>query len=348
MHGEAITGVYTKFGYQYFGPMLLDWYNRMIRARGARDADTIYCLGREGWNLVSFFSAIEGLRARPHRRYVYLHTSRALLTHLALDEPEIAGVGFSSVYAGSLRHFFEARLGISLELLGLSGVADQRIHLPRDLDFVSGLFAEKSGPAKALARASREAYGNYLRARSLEGSDRFVLTDLGFRGTSQALLSKLYGLNLTGIYAMLDPKGVPAPLELPEATTVGLFSDDRSFGEGYEPMERSLLLEAFLTAPFGQVVGIRSCVSGDPFLYRPAGRAQANFGIIADCMQGALKFAYDHEDLVGSDVPIIADFQLFFEGYTDALRRNLGAFEPVLELDDSYFGAPIFSAGSKL
>jgi hypothetical protein len=161
-------------------------------------------------------------------------------------------------------------------------------------------------------------------------------------------LSKLYDLDLTGVYAMLDAKGLRAPLRLPSASSVGLFSDHRSFGDGYAPMERSLLLEAFLTAPFGQVVGIQSAVAGDPFLYRPAGRAQANFGVIADCMQGALKFAYDHEDLVASDLPIIADFELFFEGYADAIRRNLAAFEPILELDDSYFGSPVFNAGTKL
>jgi hypothetical protein len=348
MYGPPLTGAYTKFGYQYFGPFLVDWYNRMIRADAALAANTIYCLGREGWNLVSFFSAIESLGGRPLRRYVYLHTSRALLTHLALDAPDLANFGFSSVFSGSVRHFFEARLGVSLEILGLSGIADQQVTLPRDMDFVAGLFAEKAPLAKALAHKAREAYGAYLGGRGLHGGGSFVLTDLGFRGTSQALISKLYELDLTGLYAMLDPSGVPAPLNLPAASAVGLFSDDRSFGDGYAPLERSLLLEAFLTAPFGQVVGIQSGVSGDPFLYRPSGRAQANFGIIADCMQGALKFAYDNQDVVGSDTPIIVDFELFFEGFADGIRRNLRAFEPILELDDSYFGSAVFSAGSKL
>jgi hypothetical protein len=348
MYGEALISPFSKFGYQYFGPLLLDWYNRLNNAEIARDAETIYCLGREGWSLVSFFSAVENLRGAPRRRYVYLHASRALLTHLSLSDERLANIGFSSRFDGTIRHFFQARLGLSEDLIGLSGGGDRRIILPRDHDYVSHLFAGKEALARPFAERARAVYGDYLRGRGLHGDRRFVLADLGFRGTTQALLSDLYDLDLVGVYAMLDPGGVPPPLTLKPGSAIGLFSDDWSFGQGYAPMDGSLLFEAFLTAPFGQVVGVQDGVDGDPFLYRPGGSAQANFGIIADCMQGALKFSYDHEDLVGSESAIISDFELFFESFSNAIKRNIAAFEPILELDDSYFGSPSFDARLKL
>ena len=109
-----------------------------------------------------------------------------------------------------------------------------------------------------------------------------------------------------------------------------------------------VLLEALLTVPFGQIIGIQDVEHGDPFLYRAGSDAQRNFSIIGECFQGAHKFAIDNIDLLGSPEPLIEDFVQFFESYHAAIVSDADAFKPIFALDDSFFGTDINNAGLKL
>ena len=351
MYSTTIQGRLLRFGYQFLGPFLTDWYNRLaIRtAEVGVGSDTIFMLGREGWNLVPLFNTLETCRpvARP-RRFVYLQISRALLTHISLGDPRFAGFGFATTYTGSVQDFFESRLGVPIELLELPPVADQVVVLPRDAFYLQHLLSRGRLDVEALAARSRAAYDRYLQGVGFRPGATHMLADLGFRGTSQALLTALFGYATVGFYALLDPCPTPAAPPLPPGSMHGLFSDSRSFGSGYPPLDHSLLLEIMLTAPFGQVIGIQDTPHGDPFLYRPGGVAQQNFGVIAECMQGALKFAMDNIDLLGSREPLIDDLELFFEAYRDAIVDDVELFRPILTVDDSYYGTNALNAESKL
>ena len=335
------------FGYQFLGPFLVDWYNRLSDATKDQGTNVVYMFGREGWNLVPLFNTIETLRKTPRSRFVFLQTSRALLTHISLSHPEHAMIGFSLSFSGTVRQFFEDRLGLPFELLELPAVDSQHVELPRDREFLLLMFAKNRSAAEQFAARSHTAYGEYLARLGFAEGRVHPVSDLGFRGTTQALISALYGYALVGFYAMLDPAGVPG-LPLPPGSAHGLFSDSKSFGQNFAPLDRSLLFEAFLTAPFGQVSGIQAVAAGDPFLYRAGGPGQRNFAMIAGCMQGVHKFALDHADLLGGCEPLIADFEEFFEAFQDAISSEIKEFRKVLVLDDSFNGRELNNAEAKL
>ena len=347
MHRAINSTAIQGFGYRHFGPFVLEWYNRLVNSCGTTSGP-IFLLGRDGWNLVPLFNTFEALREKGGNRFVYLPTSRALLSHIALSEPLLQSHVFGSTFNGSVKDFFECRLGLPFLLFQADEWASLRISLPRDRDLLEAIFDRARTQAEAVSRASKDAYGKYLRKRGLEQSRKIIISDLGFRGNSQAILAMVYNLNLTGYYALLDPSGVTTPLQLQAGSAFGLFSDAHSFGSGYAPLDESLLFEAFLTAPFGQVIGIEPDGRTDPFLYRSGSKAQTHFGIIAETMQGAMKFAFDHEDLIGSDEAIITDFESFFDNLKNELRKKVNLFRPIFEIDDSFFGSQLFDAEIKL
>lgn len=337
-----------RFGYQFLGPFLVDWYNRLAVASEGIATDTIHMLGREGWGLVPLFNSIEAMRGGDRRRYVYLHASRALLTHICLSDPRYADFGFQLRFTGSIREFVESRLCLHFDILDMPPVGDQHVVLPRDTAYLLHLFGRSRGVVEAFAGRSRMAYGRYLERSGFVAGNAHILSDLGFRGSTQAMLSALYGYDIQGFYALLDPAPVAEAPPLAPGSVHGLFCDDKSFGSGYLPIERSLLLETFLTAPFGQVSGIQDKATGDPFLYRAGGPAQKNYAIIAECLQGAQKFAIDHIDLLGSRDPLIDDFELFFESFRLAITSDIDDIRPILSLDDSYYGNVITNVADKL
>ncbi len=348
MYSSFIQSRLLRFGYQFLGPFLVDWYNRLAVAAEGLPSDTVYMLGREGWGLVPLFNTIEAMRGGNRRRYIYLQTSRALLTHISLSHASYRDFGFGLSFAGSVRQFAEGRLCVHFDLLDMPAVADQRIQLPRDTAYLLDLFAKSRDVVEAMAMKSRDAYGRYLAMSGFAAGQLHILSDLGFRGTTQALLAALYDFDIKGFYAIRDPSGVRGLPTLAPDSTAGLFADNKSFGSGYAPLERSLLLEAFLTAPFGQVSGIQDVVIGDPFLYREGGPAQKNYAIIAECLQGANKFAMDHRDLLGAREPLIDEFELFFDSFREAIISDLREIMPILSVDDSYYGVASLNAELKL
>lgn len=348
MYGSSFQSKLLRFGYQFLGPFLVDWYNRLYDASANCDGDTIYLLGREGWSVVPLFNNFNAMRGTTDKRFVYLQTSRALLTHMTLAQPELETFAFDVAFEGTIQQFFENRLCLHYSMLRMPAVADQFIRLPRDRTYVIDLYRPNSGRAVSMAATSRDAYRGYLDKIGFGTDQPQMLSDLGFRGTSQALLTSIYGHSIDGFYVMLDPSGPPRPLDFGAGSARGLFVDDRKFGEDYAPLEKSLLFEAFLTAPFGQVSGIRNVGQGDPFLYRDGTAAQRNYALIAECFQGAQKFALDHSDLLGSKLPLIENFAIFFESFKDTLILSLDQFADILELDDSFYGNELLSAEIKL
>lgn len=348
LYSSNINSRLVRFGYQFLGPFLVDWYNRLTVATEGLPTDTIHILGREGWNLVPMFNNMESMRGGERRRYLYLHASRALLTHISLSDPDCCNFGFELNYSGTVRNFFDSRLSVPFALLGAPDVGDQFIVLPRDIYYVKKLFGKRRGVIEAFSAKSRDAYGRYLARSGFTTAGFHILSDLGFRGTTQALISAIYGFQIKGFYALLDPVSVPAAPPLALGSVAGLFSDSKSFGDGFAPLDRSLLLEAWLTAPFGQVSGIQDVEHGDPFLYRAGGTSQQNFSIIAECFQGAQKFALDNVDLLGSREPLIEDIVQFFESYQDAILSDVELFRPILAIDDSFYGIELNNAELQL
>jgi hypothetical protein len=305
-------------------------------------------LGREGWGMVPLFNSIEAIRGGDRKRYIYLHASRALLTHICLSDPKYYELGFRLRFTGSVREFVESRLCLHFDMLEMPAVGDQHIILPRDTAYLLQLFGRSRGLVETFAKKTRDLYGHYLERSGFTAGRVHILSDLGFRGSTQAMLSAIYGYDIHGFYALLDPVPIPDMPPLAPGSVRGLFAENRSFGDNYLPLDRSLLLEAFLTAPFGQISGMQDKATGDPFLYREGGPAQKNYALIAECLQGAHKFAFDHIDLLGAREPLIDDFEMFFESFNEAIIGDISNFQAILTLDDSYYGNVTADVAEKL
>ena len=117
MYSSSVHSRVLRFGYQFLGPFLVDWYNRLAVATEGMSSDIVHMLGREGWGLAPLFNSIEAIRGG-RRRYNYLHASRALLTHVCLADARYLDLGFNLRFAGSIREFVGGRLCLDVGMLG--------------------------------------------------------------------------------------------------------------------------------------------------------------------------------------------------------------------------------------
>ena len=319
-------------GYCAYGPALFAFSAWLAAQPDVQALDRLYFLSREGWALQPIYDRVRvALSGTPLPPSHYLHASRRTVLLAAqaggLDPGAVIdGPEFDGDMAGLLK----ARLGFDIpDGAGVDGA--QRVRLPADAKAVRAALDALRAPIEAQAAIESKGLSLYLAQLGLSPDAALGVVDVGYRGTIQKGLQAALGRGLHGFYLATFPAvdAVAAPRSDSAPGSAAAYFGDRVDPLSDLPIVRyAILLEAFLTAPEGQLDHFRLNDDGaaEP-VFQPTSRGDGDLAVLADLHAGALAYA---EDLIGFYGPAIASLS-----FTPAV-----ALEPLIAFAAGRLTAP--------
>lgn len=328
-----------------FGPLMLLFLSWLIRQEAVGRVERLFFLAREGDFLVKIYRLMReryGLRHLPEGRY--FHVSRQVAIGAAL------GTGFrpdlvigAGRYVGSLqgllwnRASFTAPAHYSLDRLD--------VRLPADAAVVERIMTDLRPEITAHGADLNARFRAYARQEGLDAGGLHAVVDVGYSATIQKMMQLALGQPLTGFYMTTFD------------TAQGVAQDGGAafscFSAGNENPETSTLpvlayglaVEAFLTAPHGQVVGYETADERIAPLFKVDPRTPAEHAVLAEMHAGAEQYVTDTLDLYG---PELLQADIPTRGPQEFLRLLMQGLiatpsEPMrmLGVEDDFCGLPI-------
>jgi len=340
-----------KFGYSMLGPIILTFLNWLVEMVRNDGIEMLRFITREGYFLDKAYRLLtthevvrESGLTLPEGDY-FVSSRRAVLFAALRSKHDIPRL-LERHFQGTLRAFFEKRLNVAdlgaiEQRLGRRALAE-KVSLPHDYTKVFARVAAVFDILAKQAEQEREALLKYCQEQGIsDPSKRVGLVDLGYSATIQKTLSDLLELPLAGYYFVTDAAAR-------KLTDLGLVCR-ACFGEFVDPLTTdnpfkrySLLLEAVLTAPTGQLLRFESGPTGQVKpVYKEAGVSQKALPTIQVIHDGILAFIRDMANRFGAEVLKIRFSQNVLEKYYEDLvlgRLKLGALESVLSVEDQFCG----------
>lgn len=327
------------FGYRFLGPVVTAFFDRIVTVGGS---EKLYFLAREGYFLKQLFErycSVTGSSLSGQAEYLYC--SRAFLFKLSLLEADLVDDTLVHHYKGTFLNFLIRRYGLNggdidrilCKTPAMSAEFDKEIRLPSETVMVGKLLSGVVDALRPELECKRDLYLSYLQGIDfLDGSEQRAVIDIGFSGTIQKLLSRMTGKRTVGHYMVTTQKAIDTEL----CSFYGHFATGQAFSEGFTLLDRSLYLEALLTAPHGQVVDIFNINGVTRFGYASKTLAQHHFGLLEAVVRGAEQYMEDTvpdgAQLTAEDIP----------GYYNSLVSSLSGFpaelRSIIEVDDHISG----------
>ncbi len=340
-------------GYTIFGPPMFLFTSWLARHPALREVDHLYFCSREGYALRRAYELVrqavgerEGLPASS-----YFYTSRRLVlaaSQAVAFEPErvVGGPAFQGDLHGLVLH----RLG--LDLSPEHDVADWRIDLPRDAEIVARALAALRDPIVAHGEADRSRLLAYARQTGMLGASMPGVVDVGYSATIQAGLQRVLRQPLAGFY--LGTYATANQVEAQGGVAFGCLDEGIVPWTSRQPMLRqSLITEAFLTAPHGQVLTFEEQPDGAMRpLFKPPSLDLAAAAQLEQLHDGAIAYCRELLETFGADL-VWADIDLhqpqeFMRMLQAGDLRIPPEVAAVLRVEDDFSGTPERLVGANL
>jgi FMN phosphatase YigB (HAD superfamily) len=333
-------------GYAVFGPLMLLFMSWLIRHEALTGVDRLYFLAREGDFLVKVYRLIReryGLEHLPEGRYFHVSRQTAIAAALAKKgfRPELVlGAGR---YVGSIQGLLWNRTSFTapaqLELDRID------VRLPGDAPVVERVMRQIEPEITAHAADMNARFRAYARQEDLEAGGSYGVVDVGYSATIQKMMQVALGQPLTGFYMTAFDAAQAVEAEGGRAFRCFDAGTDNPETTSLPVLAHALAVEAFLTAPHGQVVGYEMAVDRIEPLFKADPRAPEEHAILAELHAGAERYITDALDLYGPDL-LQADIPL--KGPQELLRMLMEGqiatpSEPMraLGVEDDFCGLPI-------
>ena len=285
-------------GYAAFGPLMFLFVAWLVKHPGVGAVDRLHFLSREGLFLLRLY---ELARARapaldlPPGSYFHISRRTALSARQATGwAPEL--ILDAATFNGSLEALLRHRIGLQLPP---DPAHERTLRLPEDRDDALAALDRLREPIMRHARAEHAGLIAYAREQAMTDG-RSGLVDIGYSATVQSCLQDILGFPLTGFYVGTSDRA--ARVEDCGGRAFACLT-----GREHTPaLHRSMLLEAFLIAPHGQVMTYRA--EGGrmvPILKQPTMDAR-DAAILERMQQGALAYCEELLDIYGPDL-LLAD-----------------------------------------
>lgn len=244
------------FGYNFLGPIL----SRYVSGVGEKLSQLpqnaqVFHLAREGYAIEKAFDKVNN-RNIPCS---YLNVSRVFLFKIMADIEASWSLSVKHGFSGTLAQFLHARFAFSQQQIdGMVSTEEQnrQIVLPDDYSKVCNVLKANQKNIAEIVKPTREVYLSYLESLGFTSEATTpVVLDVGYSGTIQKLLTLLVSKDVHGIY-MITTKSGSFDMGTNSAHIQHVFKTNVKMGEGYMLLDRSMFLEALLTAPHGQFVDI--------------------------------------------------------------------------------------------
>ena len=235
----------SDFGYKIFGVIFI---NFMIWLNQIHNSDTYLFVAREGYYLKQLFEYFSKKANIPLIENYYFLTSRRASSVPTFKTKEDIYELLDVFYVGTLKDLLLYRFGYTYNGDNFD------IKLPEDVEQVK--MSIENEIDKILENSKKEKI-NYINYVSNTISDyknkKLTVIDLGYSGTAQYYLTKLLDKKVNGNYFLVSGNIKPLKLNCNVNTCFNKSIDDEN--NKYNFMyANSMLLEAFLTSPSGQLL----------------------------------------------------------------------------------------------
>ncbi len=328
------------FGYNFLGPILstyIEHTNRQLQVKNKKKPIKVFHLAREGYALQKAFEIVNNHDIPSE----YLYVSRSFLFRIMLDIEASWEFSIKHNFEGTMEELFQQRFSYSQDQITQvlnSKQRRQEISLPCDYQKVCIILSDNLVKLKKLNNSARKAYLHYLESIGFT-SIQFdpVMLDIGYSGTIQKLLTLLVGRDTHGVYMITTQSG---KYRLGENTADirHVFRTGLGMGEGYMMLDRSMFLEALLTAPDGQFIDLIQDVNDESFHFCFGKRTytQESFSDLEVVLKSALRSIKDNRN-VGITYSI-EEVEQMYKAYVTQRFMVPKACWPLFVLDDSISG----------
>ena len=242
-----------EFGYSVVGPIILKYLLWVIEnTKDLKNTELLF-LSREGYYLKPLYDLlIKVLQIDNNPDSCYFLTSRRCVTMSSVEKEEDILSLLDIEYYGDFVNFMYYRFGIKVDTsnfkVTLTGKKDDGIN---NYEEVKNKVLQYKQDILDRAKKEKKEYLSYIRKtiKNMEKKNLIVI-DLGYSGTTQLYLYRLLNKNISGKYLVVknDPKPLKAGLKV-DSCYNNIYNDNRHI-----LYLNSLFLEAFLTAPNGQLM----------------------------------------------------------------------------------------------
>lgn len=339
-------------GYGLLGPIVVAFSQWLTEQANAHRLDHFHFLAREGRFLKQVFDVWQDGCTDTVRSDYLLISRRAITVPCIRTIDDVIAIAASNdFYGASMDSFLIERFGTVLSD-DIWGQCDRAKlwsrHTPltilqRDISHIQPFLEVILPHILEQADGERGAALRYLRAHGFEGEGRAAVVDVGYGGTIQRHLAKLFDQKVHGLYMMTDVKGMALKAQS------GVLAEG-CFASGVKPdpsapplFQHSFLLEKMLSADDEQL--IRYGADGSVEFKAPGDYPAEAKGVRRGIQEGAMDFVRDAVRFRDEmDVPLRIDkghcetlFMHFVANLSPAEKRVFSA----LALDDHYCGRGI-------
>ncbi len=278
---------------------ILTFFNQKLTA-SISDNETLFFLAREGYWFSRAYS--EFCKKSGHvDNSQYMLVSRAFLFKIGLLYPKTFPYSLNFKFDGTSYELMRSRFmlsDVSINQVLTDDEQQEKVCLPEDIKKVSALLTNKKSKLSPVIEPSHSAYRQYLTSIDFFKASKVNLVDVGYSGTIQTLLTIMFDINTSGHYLIASNAGTKK-IGKQELVMKGYLKEGVKLGEGYIPLDRSMFLEALLTAPVGQFQDIRLSPLPDKNFDMYYGRkvaTQQQFHLLEQVCQGAIEQMTQHAD----------------------------------------------------
>ena len=261
--------MFNDFASVFLCPVLLNYYSLLS---DEYPNNSLIFLAREGWILQRFHTrASTSLELQiPCSHSHYFKVSRTLLFRALSNDPYAWDLATSSEFKGTFSDLLKNRFGLrnEPELQRLpADLLQTSIRLPRDRDLVLSSISPYYDLLGQITQETRQGLLAYLKSVQVETEGRkWLFVDIGYAGTIQKLVTHIIKQDTEGLYLIATKAGDHQVGEH-TASMRGIIKENVAWAQGYQMLDRSLILETLMTAPHGQVVDIRQDSKGEIHFY---------------------------------------------------------------------------------
>lgn len=327
-----------EFGYNFLGPILSVYTSNLVeKLKDIPGQGKVFHLAREGYALKQAFNIVNSDNISSD----YLYVSRTFLFRITLDIESSWTFSVKHSFDGLLGDFFISRYAFTAEQteMILEGYDDTtEIQLPKDYKKIVTILKEKQAVISDLVSSTRSIYQTYLSSIGFTDSQNTpVVTDIGYSGTIQKLLTIITNRDIYGVYMITTQSG-QVDIDGYSAFIEHVYKTDVVMGGGYMMLDRSMFLEALLTAPNGQFIDILKDLNSDDFhfCFGKQTYTQENFSDLSIVVEGALSFVKHSVD--SNIVFSVDEVEEIFSAYVTQRNFIPRASWPLFVLDDAISG----------
>ncbi len=320
------------FGYTVLGSLMfgfLTWTARQAELNGIKK---LAFFSREGHFFMKWYRllcALTGEQSQGFPEAVYYPVSR----RVALGAMQFKGIQSEGIigganFSGSIGDLLKSRIGYNIDPSSSFAEIEIETSKESDRELINSVLAVLNDDIQFHARGMRERLVAHHEGLGF-GASKVGVVDIGYSGTIQRALAQIIpNADLTGFY-MATLEGMRR-LQEEGGRAFGYFCHD---GEPQNSVVKSysIILEALLTAPHGQVVDYRMQSDGKMLpVFGDKRTSQLEFGNLEQIGYGIERYMRDLISTYGPDI-VTADFS------PDACEVPFKAFavEKIIKVNDS-------------